>query len=91
MPAGLHRSFIEIAMANALTKYGATTMLGPRLSPKIDLNTYVVAGIDDHISPWPSAYRAAQMLGGERGSCYPTAATSKIWSTRRQTRRPPSG
>ncbi len=28
MPAGLHRNFIEIAMANALTKPGATSMLG---------------------------------------------------------------
>ena len=23
-----------------------------------------MAGIDDHISPWPSAYRATQLLGG---------------------------
>ena len=28
MPAGLHRNFIEIAMANALTKPGAASMLG---------------------------------------------------------------
>ena len=33
---------------------------------KIDLDSYVVAGIDDHISPWPSAYRATQMLGGNK-------------------------
>ena len=26
--------------------------------------TGVVAGIDDHIVPWPSAYRATQLLGG---------------------------
>src|SRR5208282_6901313 len=35
MPAGLHRNFIEIAMANALTKPGAASMLG---SP-VDLST----------------------------------------------------
>ena len=65
MPAGLHRSFIEIAMDNALTKPDAVSMLGSPVDlSKIDVDTYVVAGIDDHISPWPSAYRATQLLGG---------------------------
>ena len=64
MPAGLHRNFIEIAMANALTKPGATSLLGSPLDlSKIDVDSYVVAGIDDHIVPWPSAYRATQLLG----------------------------
>jgi class II poly(R)-hydroxyalkanoic acid synthase len=64
MPAGLHRNFIEIAMANALTKPGAASLLGSPLDlSKIDVDSYVVAGIDDHIVPWPSAYRATQLLG----------------------------
>jgi poly[(R)-3-hydroxyalkanoate] polymerase subunit PhaC len=65
MPAALHRDFIEIAMANALTKPGGASMLGSPVDlSKISIDSYVVAGIDDHISPWPSAYRATQMLGG---------------------------
>ena len=65
MPAALHRNFIEIAMANALTKPGAVSMLGSPVDlSKIDVDSYVVAGIDDHISPWPSAYRATQLLRG---------------------------
>jgi len=65
MPAGLHRNFIEIAMDNALTKPGTASMLGSPVDlSKIDVDTYVVAGIDDHISPWPSAYRATQLLSG---------------------------
>ena len=64
MPAALHRNFIEIAMGNALTKPGAASMLGSPVDlSKIDVDSYVVAGIDDHISPWPSAYRATQLLG----------------------------
>src|SRR6266702_5904797 len=64
MPAALHRNFIEIAMSNALTKPGAASMLGSPVDlSKIDVDSYVVAGIDDHISPWPSAYRATQLLG----------------------------
>ena len=67
MPAALHRNFIEIAMANALTKPGVAHMLGTPVNlSKIDLESYIVAGIDDHISPWPSAYRATQMLGGQK-------------------------
>ena len=65
MPAALHRNFIEIAMDNALTKPGAASLLGSPVDlSKIDVNSYVVAGIDDHIVPWPSAYRATQLLGG---------------------------
>ena len=31
---------------------------------KIDVDSYVVAGIADHIVPWQSAYRSTQLLGG---------------------------
>ena len=65
MPAGLHRNFIEIAMANALTKPGAVSMLGSPVDlSTIDVDSYLVAGAEDHISPWPSAYRTTQLLGG---------------------------
>jgi class II poly(R)-hydroxyalkanoic acid synthase len=64
MPAALHRNFVEIAMSNALTKPGAASMLGSPVDlSKINVDSYVVAGIDDHIAPWPAAYRATQMLG----------------------------
>jgi len=65
MPAGLHRNFIEIAMKNALTKPGTAHLLGSPIDlSRVDLDSYVVAGIDDHISPWPGAYQATQLLGG---------------------------
>ncbi len=65
MPAALHRDFIELSLANSLTKPGAATMLGSHVDlSKIDVDTYVVAGIADHIVPWPSAYRSMQLLGG---------------------------
>ena len=67
MPAGLHRDFIDIGMANALTKPGAASMLGSPVDlSKINVDSYVVAAIDDHISPWPSAYPATQLLGGTK-------------------------
>ena len=54
------------------------------------VDTYVVAGIADHLCPWQTCYRTTQLLGGDTGSCCPPAATSPRWSTRRATRRPAS-
>ena len=65
MPAGLHRDFIKVAMSNALIQRGEAHMLGTPVDlSTINLETYIVAGIDDHISPWKSTYRATQLLGG---------------------------
>jgi len=67
MPAALHAQFVEFGMNNALTKPGASSMLGSPVDfSKIDLDTYIVAAIDDHISPWHSAYQATQLLGGNK-------------------------
>jgi len=31
---------------------------------KVDIDSYVVAGIADHLCPWQSCYRTTQLLGG---------------------------
>jgi poly(3-hydroxyalkanoate) synthetase len=65
LPAAVHRDFIEIALANALTKPDAASMLGSPVDlSKVDIDSYVVAGIADHLCPWQSCYRSTQLLGG---------------------------
>jgi polyhydroxyalkanoate synthase subunit PhaC len=65
LPAAVHRDFIEIALSNALTKPGETTMLGSPVDlSKVDIDAYVIAGIADHLCPWQSCYRSARLLGG---------------------------
>ncbi len=65
LPAAVHRDFIEIALSNALTKPGETRMLGSPVDLfKVDIDSYVVAGIADHLCPWQSCYRSTQLLGG---------------------------
>jgi polyhydroxyalkanoate synthase subunit PhaC len=65
LPAALHRDFIELALANALTVPGAATMLGSPVNlSKVDLDSYLIAGVADHICPWQSCYRSTQLLGG---------------------------
>jgi polyhydroxyalkanoate synthase subunit PhaC len=65
LPAALHRDFIGLALANALTKPGQATMLGSPVDlSKVDTDSYVIAGVSDHICPWQSCYRSTQLLGG---------------------------
>jgi len=65
MTAGLHRDFIDIALRNALVTPGAATMLGTPVDlSKVDRDTYVVAGVADHLCAWQSCYRTTQLLGG---------------------------
>ena len=65
LPAALHHGFIKLALANALTVPGAATMLGSPVDlSKVGTDTYVVAGVADHLCPWQSCYRSTQLLGG---------------------------
>jgi polyhydroxyalkanoate synthase len=64
LPAALHRDFLTLALDNQLTEPGAATVLGTPVDlSKITVDTYVVAGIADHITPWQNAYRTVNLLG----------------------------
>jgi polyhydroxyalkanoate synthase subunit PhaC len=66
MPAALHRDFLEIALTNALVRPGEQVVLGTPVDlSAIEVDTYLVAGIADHITPWESCYRTTQLLGSE--------------------------
>jgi polyhydroxyalkanoate synthase len=66
LPAALHRDFLELAMENSLTRPGAATVLGTPVDlSKITVDSYIVAGIADHITPWQNAYRTVNLLGSE--------------------------
>jgi len=65
LPAALHRDFINLALANALTAPDRATMLGSPVDlSKVDVDAYVIAGVTDHLCPWQSCYRTTQLLGG---------------------------
>ena len=66
LAAGLHRDFIKIALENPFTRAGELDVLGTPVDlGQMDLDAYIVAGLDDHIVPWENAYRTTQLLGGE--------------------------
>jgi polyhydroxyalkanoate synthase subunit PhaC len=65
MPAALHRDFLEIATENSMRRPGSVTVLGSPVDlGTITVDSYVVAGAADHISPWQNCYRTTQLLGG---------------------------
>ena len=67
MTAGLHRDFLQMGVSNALTRPGGVTMLGSPVDlAAIDRDSYLVAGIADHICPWQSCYRSTGLLGGNK-------------------------
>ena len=65
LAAGLHRDFIHLSLENSITRPGALEVLGSAVDlGAVDLDSYVVAGLTDHIIPWENAYRSTQLLGG---------------------------
>jgi polyhydroxyalkanoate synthase len=65
LAASLHRDFIRLALDNGLTRPGGVEVLGKPVDlGAIELDSYIVAGSNDHIVPWENAYRSTQLLGG---------------------------
>ncbi len=66
MTASMHRDFMDLALRNALTEAGGATILGTPVDlGDIDVDSYVVAGIADHLCKWESCYRTTQLFGGD--------------------------
>ena len=65
MTARLHADFLRMTLANALVKAGGASVLGTEVDlKKVTVDSYVVAGVADHLCPWQSCFRSTQMLGG---------------------------
>ncbi len=66
MTAAMHRDFMDLAIRNALVEPGASEILGTAVDlSKVDVDSYVVAGIADHLCKWESCYRTTQLFGGD--------------------------
>ena len=66
MPAALHRDMVMMGLHNAwLNPVGPRCSDTPVELANVTADTYVVAGIADHISPWQACYRSARLLGSK--------------------------
>jgi polyhydroxyalkanoate synthase len=65
MPAKMHSQYLRACYLNNEFARGEFEVDGRKLDPgKIDIDTYVLSAVDDHIVPWVSGYKTTQLLGG---------------------------
>lgn len=65
MTAAMHRDFMDLAVRNALVEPGGAKLLDSDINlSQVMTDSYVVAGIADHLCKWESCYRTTQLLGG---------------------------
>jgi len=64
LPARLHADFLDLIEANPFVRPGRLRVRGTALDMRrVDLEAYVVAGLTDHITPWPGCYNTARLFG----------------------------
>jgi polyhydroxyalkanoate synthase len=65
LPARFHGELLDLFQANALARPGTLTLLGTPIDlSRVTSDTYLVAGITDHITPWQGCYATTRLLGG---------------------------
>ncbi|MEO7058588.1 MAG: alpha/beta fold hydrolase, partial [Lapillicoccus sp.] len=65
MPAKMHSEYLRACYLRNDFARGEFVVDGIKLDPgKIDIDTYVLAAVDDHIVPWVSGYKTTQLFGG---------------------------
>jgi polyhydroxyalkanoate synthase subunit PhaC len=64
LPARLHADFLDLIDANPFVNPGRLKVCGTPLDMRrVDLDSYVVAGLTDHITPWQGCYNTAKLYG----------------------------
>jgi polyhydroxyalkanoate synthase subunit PhaC len=64
LPARLHADFLDLIDTNPFVNAGRLEVLGTPLDmAQAALDSYVVAGLNDHITPWQGCYNTAKLYG----------------------------
>jgi polyhydroxyalkanoate synthase len=64
LPARLHADFLDLIDANPYVNPGRLRVRGTPLDMRqVDLESYVIAGVTDHITPWQGCYNTARLYG----------------------------
>ncbi|HEX5464645.1 MAG TPA: class I poly(R)-hydroxyalkanoic acid synthase, partial [Burkholderiales bacterium] len=66
MPAAMHSFYLRnMYLANLLRKPGGITLAGvPIALSKVEVPTYFISTIEDHIAPWKATYAGARLFKG---------------------------
>jgi polyhydroxyalkanoate synthase len=64
LPAALHGDYLDLYFTNPFVNAGKLTLNDKTIDmSKVKADSYVVAGVTDHITPWKGVYRTAQIMG----------------------------
>ncbi|CAN5417760.1 class I poly(R)-hydroxyalkanoic acid synthase [soil metagenome] len=65
MPATMHSQYLRSCYLNNKFAHGEFEVDGQPVDPgKVDIDTYVLSAVDDHIVPWVAGYKTTQLFGG---------------------------
>jgi polyhydroxyalkanoate synthase len=65
LTTAFHRQMLDMVAQNQMAHPGAMTVLGTPIDlSRISTDTYVAAGLTDHITPWQTCYRTTQLVSG---------------------------
>ncbi len=64
LPARLHADFLDLIDVNPYVNAGRLEVRGTPLDMRrVNMDSYVVAGVTDHITPWQGCYNTAKLYG----------------------------
>jgi polyhydroxyalkanoate synthase subunit PhaC len=66
LPARLHGDYIDLYFTNPFVNPGKLTLDGRTIDMNVvkgHVDSYVVAGVTDHITPWKAVYESARLVG----------------------------
>src|SRR6202008_399983 len=64
LPAQLHADFLDLIHSNPYVNPGRLNVCGHPLDMRqVNIDSYVVAGTTDHITPWQGCYETAKLYG----------------------------
>jgi len=64
LPARLHGNYLDLYLTNPFVNPGKLTLNGKTVDMgKTKADSYVIAGVTDHITPWKGVHRTAQIMG----------------------------
>ena len=64
LPASLHGDYLDLYFTNPFVNPGKLTLNEKTVDmSKVKADSYVIAGVTDHITPWKGVYKTAQIMG----------------------------
>ncbi|KJK08965.1 MULTISPECIES: class II poly(R)-hydroxyalkanoic acid synthase [Pseudomonas] len=67
LPAALHGDLLDFFKHNPLTHAAGLEVCGTPIDlQKVNVDSFSVAGSNDHITPWDAVYRSTLLLGGDK-------------------------